>query len=134
MDAETPSVRRAPIRSYEDLDVFQRSFALVRPIHELVKRFPSFESFDLVQQMRRASKSVPANIAEGYSRRQSARDFKFFLSNAQGSANEMAVHLRIAIELEYVTQEDVKDLRDGYDIVGRQLNRLIHSWRRIEPT
>ncbi len=77
-----------PIQSYEDLEVYQRSMALVRPVHELVKRFPAYEERDRVEQMRRASRSIPSNIAEGFSRRRSAKDFKLYVAHALGSANE----------------------------------------------
>jgi len=56
-----------PIRSYRDIEAYQRAKALVVPMHKLVKRFPAYEQFDLCDQIRRASKSVVANIVEGYS-------------------------------------------------------------------
>ena len=125
---EAPKATR-PIQSYEDLEVYRRSMALVRPIHELVKRFPEYEQRDIVQQMRRASKSVPANIAEGFSKRRSAKDFKSYLAHALGSANELLVHLTVSQELGYVQQEEATELSESYDIVCRQLNRLIQNWR-----
>ena len=125
---ETDQDRR-PIRSYEDLEVFQRSMALVKPVHEMVKRLPPHENFDLVQQMRRAAKSIPANIAEGFSKRRTAKDFKSYLAHAMGSANEMIIHLKVTQELEYVPQEDLSELIEQYSIVCRQMNRLIRNWR-----
>lgn len=120
---------RKPIQSYADLEVYKRSLALVRPVHDLVRRFPEFEDRDLVQQMRRASKSVPANIAEGFSRRRSAKDFKLYLAHAMGSANEVLVHLEVAGELGYASAEERSSLADDYRIVCRQLNKLIQNWR-----
>lgn len=118
-----------PIRSYEDLDVYQRSMSLVRPVHEIVKRFPAHEEHDLVQQMRRASKSIPANIAEGFSKRRGVKDFKLYLAHALGSGNEMIVHLRIAAELQYVAQEEASALIERYEVVCRQINKLIQNWK-----
>ena len=89
-------VAQGPIRSYEDLDAFQRALALVRPAHDFALTLPEYERFDLCSQVRRASKSVPANIAEGYGKRRSSRHFRVYLENAIGSANEMVVHLQIA--------------------------------------
>ncbi len=103
--------------------------ALVRPIHDLVKRFPEYEQRDLVQQMRRASKSIPSNIAEGFSKRRSAKDFKLYLAHAMDSTNEMMVHIRVALELGYCTEEEARELLDAYAVVGKQLNRLIQQWR-----
>ncbi len=126
---ESSSRARPPIQSYEDLEVYKRSLALVRPIHDLVKTFPEYETRDLVQQMRRASKSVPANIAEDYSRRRSAKDFKLYLAYAMGSANEVLVHLEVAGELGYATPDQRCALGDDYRVVCRQLNKLIQNWR-----
>lgn len=64
-------------------------------VHKLALAFPDYKRYALADQIRRASKSVPTNIAEGYGRRKSAKEFKHFLSIALGSANEMTVHLEI---------------------------------------
>lgn len=120
---------RKAIQSYEDLEVYQRSMALVRPVHEVVKRFPAFEDDDLVQQMRRSAKSVPANIAEGFSKRRSAKEFKSYLAHALGSSNELLVHLTVGHELGYLDDADFADLRGRYEVVCKQLNKLIQNWR-----
>ncbi len=103
--------------------------ALVRPIHDIVKIFPAFEERDLVSQMRRAAKSVPANIAEGFSKKRGDKDFKLYLAYAMGSANEMLVHLQIARELGYVGDEEAAPLIERYQVVCRQMNKLIQNWR-----
>ena len=79
--------------------------------------------------MRRACKSVPTNIAEGFSRRTTAKDFKLYLAHALGSTNEMIVHLKIATQLNYLPEDRSKELIAAYDIVARQLNKLIQNWR-----
>ena len=118
-----------PIRSYRDLEVYQRGMALLRPVHELVLRFPDYEKFDLANQLRRACKSVPANIAEGYAKRRSAKEFRAYLSNAMGSATEMKVHLEIAFALGYASAEEVQPLIEEYEVLARQLYRLIERWQ-----
>ena len=100
-------------------------------VHQMVLSFPDHERFALADQIRRASKSVPTNIAEGYGRRKSAKDFKHFLSVALGSANEMIVHLEIARELEYAKAEICNSLIEEYTIVCKMLYRLIENWRTI---
>lgn len=82
--------------------------------------------------MRRAAKSIPTNIAEGYAKKRSAREFKSFLTISMGSANEMIVHLKIALELEYISKEEHKYFATEYEIVAKQLNRLIASWRTLD--
>jgi four helix bundle protein len=122
------------IRSYDDLDVFQRSMALLKPIHAAVLRFPDYEKFDLASQLRRACKSIPANIAEGYGRRRSAKEFQSFLSNALGSATEVEVHLKIARELDYLSESEFNGLLGAYQIIGKQLYRLMQHWRTIDSS
>ena len=119
---------RTPIRSYEDLEAFRQAMALVRPVHDLARRLPAYERFDLASQIRRASKSVPANIAEGYGKKRSARHFKAYLENALGSTNEMIVHLQVAQTLEYGTVAVNDDLIERYRSVGRMLTRLAERW------
>ncbi|MBU1660679.1 MAG: four helix bundle protein, partial [Chloroflexi bacterium] len=92
------------IASYRDLEVYRRTKALVIPIHQLVKEFPDHEKFDLCDQMRRASKSVVANIVEGYSHKDTPGKTKQYWRNAMGSANEMIEHLETCVDLKYATQ------------------------------
>ena len=104
---------------------------LLVQVYSLVGQLPSEERNDLARQMRRASKSIPANIAEGFAKRQSASEFKQYLRTPMASANEMETHLRIAERLGYARSADLAGLIDGYNHVGRQLNRLIANWRRL---
>jgi four helix bundle protein len=81
--------------SFEDLEVFKRAYRLSIEIHLESLKFPKIEQRALGDQVRRASKSIPANIAEGFGKqRQSAAEFKRFLMVAMGSADEMRVWVR----------------------------------------
>ncbi|MEK7634256.1 MAG: four helix bundle protein [Patescibacteria group bacterium] len=80
------------IQSFRDLEVYQESYQLMIEIHTALKMLPVFERNDLASQMRRASKSGPANIAEGWAKRRHEKEFKRHLDAAIGSANEMEVH------------------------------------------
>ncbi len=117
------------IQSYRDLDVFQRAMQLLVPLHKLLLRFPEYEKYELCAQMRRCSKSIAANIAEGYSKRRFEKEFKKHLNIAMGEANEMVVHLETARLLEYLPAADCDPLVDGYSVVGKQLFKLIANWR-----
>jgi four helix bundle protein len=119
-----------PIRSYRDIEAYQRAKALVVPMHKLVKRFPAYEQFDLCDQIRRASKSVVSNIVEGYSYKDTPAKAKHLWRIAMGSANEMIEHLETAIALEYVSQDICQPHIEQYTIVAKQLNRLIQTWRK----
>lgn len=120
------------IKSFRDLEVYQRGMSLLKPVHDLARTLPDYEKYDLANQLRRACKSVPANIAEGYAKRRSAKEFRAYLANAMGSATEMEVHLEIARELGYVTGEEATQLIEQYQILARQLYRLIEKWRSLE--
>ncbi len=100
-------------------------------VHKLVLGFPEYERYGLTDQIRRASKSIPANIAEGYGRRSSTRDFRRYLSIALGSANEMIVHLEITQELGYADQEACLGLIDAYNTIGKMLFRLGQNWHSV---
>ena len=79
--------------------------------------------------MRRASKSIPANIAEGYAKRLSEKEFRKYLLSAVGSGNEMVVHISFAKDLGFWKPDFCEDLLKRYDGVGKQLTRLIQSWK-----
>lgn len=67
------------IKRYENLDVYNRSLDLVVEVHKLLNNFPSYEQYELCSQMRRASRSIPSNIAEGYGKKRSKKDFLSYL-------------------------------------------------------
>jgi four helix bundle protein len=102
---------------------------LLRPVHRLALKLPDYEKYDLASQLRRASKSIPANVAEGYGKRRSSKHFRAYLENALGSNDEVIVHLEIALTLKYFTEQETEELIAAYQIVGRMLNRLISKSR-----
>ena len=91
------------IESFEELDVFQRSYRISLEIHSDSLTWPQIEQYALGDQIRRASKSIPANIAEGFGKqRLSSKEFKRYLLIAVGSADEMRVWCRYCFDLGYV--------------------------------
>ena len=117
------------IQSFKDLKVYQESYELAVLINRSILRLPNSEKYDLVDQMRRASKSIPANIAEVYAKRLSEKEFKRYLLSATGSCNEMFVHISFAKDLGFWKPEFCEDLLKRYDIVGKQLTRLWQNWK-----
>ena len=99
--------------------------------HKLALAFPDYERYALADQIRRASRSVPTNIAEGYGRRKSTKDFKHFLAIALGSSNEMIVHLEIMREIGYSGSDECNNLINDYTIICKMLYRLIENWRSL---
>jgi four helix bundle protein len=93
------------IGNYRDLRIYQQSYQAALEVHRLTLRFPAFERGELGSQLRRASKSIPINIAEGYGRKRSAVDFKRFLGIALGSCDEVSVLLDFSRDLKYLPNE-----------------------------
>jgi len=120
-----------PIKSYRDIEAYQRAKALVVPMHQLAAGLPGHEQFDLCDQIRRASNSVVANIVEGYSHKDTPAKAKQFWRIAMGSANEMVEHLETAIALEYTSQDVCQPYLEEYTIVAKQLNKLIRTWHKF---
>jgi four helix bundle protein len=102
---------------------------LLPPVHNLLVKFPDYEKYELCAQIRRCSKSIPANIAEGYSKRRFEKEFRRHLNIAMGEANEIVVHIEISRALDYIDEPKCAELVDGYTIVGKQLFRLMSNWR-----
>lgn len=100
----------------------------MKVLKEVFLKLPEDEKFDLRDQMKRACKRIPANIAEGYAKKHQKKAFKKYLDDAMGSANEMIVHLSYVLDLGYCDKALCKDLMETYDIIGKQLYRLGESW------
>lgn len=114
------------VTHYEDLKVFQRAYQVSLEVHKLSLKLPKIEQFALADQVRRSSKSVCANIAEGYGRqRQSKIEFKRFIMIAIGSAEETSLWLKYAGDLEYVSRELIEHLRAEYI----EILRMLHGFR-----
>ena len=110
---------------YRNLKVYERSYKAGLAIYELTKRYPEEEKYGIVSQMRRASTSIPLNIAEGYAKKSSQEEFKRFLLMAIGSANEMSVLLEYSKDLGYISLERYEKAIKEYDEIGRMLSSLI---------
>src|SRR4030065_1815105 len=86
---------------YERLDVYQKSYQAALDIHKITLAFPKVEQFELASQLRRSSKSIPANIAEGMGKQDTPADVRRFIKIALGSCDETRVWLRFAKALGY---------------------------------
>lgn len=118
------------IKSYRDLDVFQRSYKAALEIHKITLEFPKIEQYALASQMRRASKRICANIAEGYAKKhQSEAEFKRFLLIAFGSSEELRVWLLFVRDLKYIAQDGFENLDKEYEIISKMLFNLHKKWK-----
>jgi len=120
------------IRSYRDLEVWQKAMDLVEDCYRLTGEFPKNEAYGLTGQLQRSAVSVPANIAEGRERA-GTREFLRHLSIACGSLAELETHLLIARRLNYLAEEDLRRLMDKTAEVGRMLNGLRGALEHKNP-
>ena len=102
-------------------------------IFEFSKRFPSEEKYSLTDQIRRSSRSVAANIAEGYRKRQYVKAFVNKMSDADGEATETQVWLSVAKDCKYLLVDDQVRLTQGYDEVGRMLGGMMANPEKFLP-
>ena len=118
------------IESAMDLEVFQRAYALSLDVHHKSLKFPQVEQYGLAEQMRRASKSICVNLAEGYGKRRgSVLEFKRYIQIAIGSADEMLVWAQYCLDLGYVSEEVYQKWFTGYREVAKMLQGLNRSWK-----
>ena len=98
-------------------------------VYRITELFPSDERFGLISQIRRASVSISANIAEGAGRK-SDKEFLHFLSTAQGSASEVETELLIAFKLGFMSESDHRRLAAELDNIGRMITGLCNHLKR----
>ena len=117
------------VESFEDLEVFQRAYRISLEVHRKSLEFPAIEQRALGDQVRRASKSICANVAEGFAKQgSSAAEFKRYLLMATGSSDEMRVWARYCRDLGYIDEPTWQRWRDEYHEIAKMLQGLSRSW------
>ena len=112
----------------EDLEVFKRAYRISLDVHRRSLGFPAVEQRALADQIRRASKSICANLAEGFARQGVApADFRRFVMMAMGSADEMRVWSRYCLDLGYVDEATWQGWRQEYHEIARMLQGLLKA-------
>jgi len=117
------------IKSYQDLIAWQKAISLVTDVYALTADFPGHEIYGLTSQLRRASVSIPSNIAEGHGRATKG-EFLQFLGHARGSLCEVQTQIFIARGLTYITLEQEEAVIARTNELGRVLSGLISSLER----
>lgn len=112
---------------FKDLKVYQLAYKLAMEIFEITKKFPKEERYALVDQIRRSSRSVPANIAEGYRKRQYLKMFSSKIADADGETAETQVWLDFSLDCGYISQEQHDTLINRYEEVGRMLGSMLNN-------
>lgn len=116
---------------YRKLDVWNKAYLLTKNIYEVTGRFPKEEMYGLVSQMRRASVSIIANIAEGYGRNHLG-EYIQFVSYAIGSSNELEVYILLSKDLKYLDDDTQTEMLSIHNEVGKMLNGLRTSLENKE--
>lgn len=111
------------LNTYRELIVWQKSFELARPIYEVTGNFPKSEIYGITSQMRRASISIPSNIAEGFARKHK-KEFSQFVSVAFGFGAELETQLLLSKELRFITEGKFNELNDLLREIMKMLNAL----------
>ena len=112
------------VKSFEELTIWQEARKFTNRIYSLTKRFPKEELYGLTSQIRRASVSIMSNIAEGFNRR-SKKEFISFLIISRASAFEVQNDLYIALDLNYINEEDFQVNYNHTKKIAMSINKLI---------
>lgn len=114
---------------FRKLAVWQKSMELVSKVYPYIKKLPAEERFCLGQQLRNCSVSIPSNIAEGHGR-ESTKEFIHHLNFSRGSTAELETQLLICVMLDYLKENDLKEIFDSIHLVDAMLNKLIASLKK----
>jgi four helix bundle protein len=120
------------MNSYRDLEIYRLAFELAKKVHHASLKLPDFELFEQGGQIRRSSKSVKDQIAEGYGRRRYKAEFIKFLIYSHSSCDEASSQLEMLKDL-YPEIRDFCELSPEYENLGRKINSFIEyvesNWR-----
>ena len=122
-----------PLSGHRDLKVHKLAYKLAMEIFDASKAFPSEEKYSLTDQIRRSSRSVVANIAEGFRKRQYPKMFVSKLADADGEATETQVWLDFARDCKYLPVEKCTALKKEYEEVGRMLGSMMSTPEKFLP-
>lgn len=114
------------MRNFKDLIVWEKSHLLCLEIYNITNSFPSEEKFGLISQLRRASSSIPTNIAEGCGY-QTQKEFARFLRIASDSASEVEYQILLSKDLKLIPQKDYENLLNQVITVKKMLYKLTQS-------
>lgn len=119
------------MNSFEDLEVWKHARHFRNAIHELASKFPKEEKYSMMDQIIRSSRSITANIAEGFGRFHHQENIQF-CRTARGSLTETLDHLICAVDCNYITAEQLQSYRDQYENCLKLLNGYIAYLKRAK--
>ena len=116
--------KRKDIKHFRDLEVYRRAFAAAMEIFQITKSFPAEEKYSLVDQIRRASRSVCANLAEGWRKRKYVAVFKNKVTDSMQEASETQCWLEFSLACGYIQRPVFNQLDDEYEQLISMLNSM----------
>lgn len=120
------------IKSFRDLEIYKEAIELAKEIEWLVRKYPKHEQYLLVDQSRRASRAVPALIAEAWAKRRTLKGFQKILKDAIGECDEMMAHVELADAFGYIKKQDYgKELIERYNSLGGKINSFKDNWKNF---
>lgn len=119
------------IQKCKDLEVYNLSFESAMAIFEETKKFPKEEMYSLVDQIRRSSRSIPANIREGFAKRKYPDVFIRHLNDALGSSEETLTWLEFALRFQYLSKDKFEHLSQKYEHIGAMVYKLMENWQKF---
>lgn len=121
-----------PVFSYTDLEIYKIAHRLAVEIHVMtLKELPKFEAYEEGSQTRRAAKSIPTNIAEGFGRRRYKAEYIRFLIYSLAPCDEISEHLRLLKDTISLPSERSEYFLKSYDELGRKINAFISAVDRV---
>ena len=123
----------AALRGHRDLRAYQLAYKLAMQIFDASKKSPKDERFSLTDQVRRSSRSVAANIAEGFRKRQYPSMFSSKMADADAEATETQVWLDFAFDCAYLSEGAHAQLTTDYEQLGRMLGKMMTEAKKFTP-
>ena len=118
--------QKRAIQSHRELEVYQMAFRAARQIFEVTKLFPKEERYSLIDQIRRSSRSVCANLGEAWRKRRYRNAFVHKLNEVEAEAAETQVWLEFSVDCQYLSAEEARVLYQIYDQIIGKLVRMIN--------
>ena len=125
------SRRTGPVKRYTDLLVYRQAYRLALQVSKFARALPREEQFELGRQLRRCARSVPANVVEGWTKRNSAADFKRHLVIAAGEAAECGFWIALAVDEGLVPKSAAQPILSEYGKLGFMIHNLWKEWRKL---
>jgi four helix bundle protein len=119
---------------FQDLLAYQKSFSLAMKIFEITKSFPKEEMYSLTDQIRRSSRSIPANIAEAYRKRVYPKHFHSKLTDSDAENSETQVWLEFSLKCNYINESIYNELLNESNEVGKLINYMILNPQKFGVT